>query len=65
MSDASFSKAIPLTVFGAASFIGGLLSIALPETVNKKLPDTIEEAHHFDRYSFNTTPERIMQCQFN
>ena len=48
--DGNFAKAIPLTVFGAAAFIGGLLSITLPETVNRKLPDTIEEAHHFDRY---------------
>lgn len=47
--DVHFAKAIPLTVFGAVSIIGGMLSILLPETVNKKLPDTIEEAHHFDR----------------
>ena len=46
--DGDFAKAIPLTVLGAATFIGGLLSITLPETVNKKLPDTIEEAHNFN-----------------
>ena len=47
--DNDIAKAIALTVFGALAFIGGLLSITLPETVNKTLPDTIEEAHHFDK----------------
>ena len=43
------AKAMPLTIFGAAAFVGGLLSISLPETVNRKLPDTIEEANDFDK----------------
>ena len=47
--NSDIAKAIPLTVFGAAAFIGGLLSITLPETANRKLPDTIEEAHHFNK----------------
>ena len=43
--------AIPLTVFGVAAFIGGLLSFTLPETAYKKLPDSIEEADNFSRYA--------------
>ena len=36
-------------MFGVAAFIGGLLSLTLPETLDKKLPDTIEEANNFSR----------------
>ena len=61
-----FAKSIPLTVFGAAAFIGGLLSITLPETVNKKLPDTIVEAHHFERYGyFNYNPLEYVRLCFD
>lgn len=35
----------PVIVFGASSLVGGLLSLYFPETLNKKLPDTMEEAN--------------------
>lgn len=47
--DSSIAGAIPLTVIGVATFIGGLLSFTLPETLNKQLPDTVEDADQFDR----------------
>ncbi|XP_076033896.1 organic cation transporter protein-like isoform X2 [Oratosquilla oratoria] len=48
---APFSKALsdiyvqlPLLVFGTMSILGGMCSLAFPETLNTKLPDTIVEA---------------------
>ncbi|EDW79680.1 uncharacterized protein Dwil_GK17890 [Drosophila willistoni] len=35
---------LPLLLFGAISLIAGLLSLLLPETFHKKLPDTVAEA---------------------
>lgn len=35
----------PVIVFGIFSWIGGLISLYFPETLNRKLPDTLEEAN--------------------
>lgn len=40
---------MPLVIFGALSFVCGLLSLLLPETLNKKLPETIEEGECFGK----------------
>lgn len=42
-------KPLPLIILGACAFIGGLLSLLLPETLNKKLPETIEEGENFGK----------------
>lgn len=42
-----FGKALPLAIFGITSVIAGLLCLFLPETLNQKLPDTVEEAAKF------------------
>ena len=35
-------KQMPLVLFGILTMIGGILTVALPETHNRPLPDTIE-----------------------
>lgn len=42
-------KPFPLIILGALAFVGGLLSLFLPETLNKKLPETIEEGESFGK----------------
>lgn len=40
-------KPLPMVIFGILSLVSGLLSLYLPETLNKKLPETIEEGERF------------------
>ncbi|XP_013061478.2 organic cation transporter protein-like [Biomphalaria glabrata] len=40
---------LPLLIFGGASIFAGLLALLLPETANKMLPDTVEDAKNFGR----------------
>ncbi|XP_023159895.2 organic cation transporter protein [Drosophila hydei] len=40
----SYYEPLPLLLFGAISMLAGLLSLLLPETFHKKLPDTVAEA---------------------
>ena len=42
-----FSPVVPLAIFGGLAFIAGLLVLLLPETLNKKLPETMEEGEAF------------------
>ncbi|XP_048766836.2 organic cation transporter protein-like [Ostrea edulis] len=42
-------RVLPMSVFGVSAVVVGLMSITLPETLNRKLPETIEDAVAFDR----------------
>lgn len=42
-------RPLPLVILGALSFLSGLLSLYLPETLNKKLPETIQEGERFGK----------------
>ena len=40
---------IPMLVFGVVSLVSGTLTAFLPETLNKVLPETLEQADEFGR----------------
>ncbi|XP_069682753.1 organic cation transporter protein-like isoform X2 [Periplaneta americana] len=44
-----YLESLPLLLFGGMSIASGLLSLYFPETLNMKLPDTIEEAEQIGR----------------
>ena len=46
--------ALPLIIFGGCSLLAGFLALLLPETLNRKLPDTVEDAKNFTRYVLKT-----------
>ncbi|KAK3593124.1 hypothetical protein CHS0354_018252 [Potamilus streckersoni] len=42
-----YGKAHPLVIFGVMGVVAGLLCLLLPETMNKKLPETMEDSERF------------------
>ncbi|GFG35022.1 hypothetical protein Cfor_08504 [Coptotermes formosanus] len=46
---AEIYKALPFFLFGGISVASGLLILLIPETLNQKLPDTVEEAERLGK----------------
>ncbi|XP_053401994.1 organic cation transporter protein-like [Mercenaria mercenaria] len=44
-----FGVALPQVIFGSLSIVGGIAAIFLPETLNKYLPETIEQGEKFGK----------------
>ncbi|XP_045194844.2 organic cation transporter protein-like [Mercenaria mercenaria] len=44
-----FGSALPQVVFGVLSIVGGIAAIFLPETLNRFLPETIEQGQQFGK----------------
>ncbi|XP_031143015.1 solute carrier family 22 member 6-B [Sander lucioperca] len=45
------SLTTPLVIFGISPLLGAVLSLALPETADRPLPDTVEDAENWDMRS--------------
>ncbi|XP_060072912.1 organic cation transporter protein-like [Ylistrum balloti] len=45
--DGDLGRAVPLVVFGTMSVVAGILSLWLPETNKKDLPETLEDSKRF------------------
>ncbi|XP_045198044.2 organic cation transporter protein-like [Mercenaria mercenaria] len=55
--EGDMGHALPMVVFGGASIVAGILTLLLPETVNRPLPETIEDAEQFDMTLVESKPE--------
>ncbi len=43
------STAIPVSIFATCSFVAGIVTLFLPETKGRNLPDTLEEGRQFGK----------------
>ncbi|XP_061177442.1 organic cation transporter protein-like [Saccostrea echinata] len=62
MVDGFTGVAIPLVIFGGVCLIGAGLSLFIPDTLNKKLPETIEDGKNFTK---KTYPEKTNRKKEN
>ncbi|OWF45914.1 organic cation transporter protein-like [Mizuhopecten yessoensis] len=55
-------KVFPSGIFGALAIIAGLTSLFLPETLNRELPETIEDGKQFGKHQKpNTSPSHELE----
>jgi len=53
MIEGDLGVALPLIIFGGVSVVAGLLALLLPETLNRTLPDTVQDAKDFAKQKPN------------
>lgn len=46
---ANISPALPLLVLGTIGITGGILALFLPETLDKELPQTLQDGENFGK----------------
>ena len=46
---ANISPVLPLLVLGSLGVVGGILALFLPETLDKDLPQTLQDGENFGR----------------
>lgn len=56
-------NSVPLIIYGVISIVAGSLVLLLPETNNKPVPDTIEEAEQISRKSMSTKKRSVYHIQ--
>ncbi|XP_061178604.1 organic cation transporter protein-like [Saccostrea echinata] len=56
--EGSLGEAFSLVIFGAVSVAAGIMCLYLPETLNQKLPETIEDGINFGRVRKTTVVDR-------
>ncbi|GFN79332.1 organic cation transporter protein [Plakobranchus ocellatus] len=59
----NWGVAVPLLIFGGLSVAAGLLVLFLPETSNRVLPDTVEDAKNFGKSSKNTRNSYALESE--
>jgi len=55
----SINAAIPVVIFGLCSFAAGVTSLMLPETLNRKMPESIAEVERAGRRKKGTETEEM------
>jgi hypothetical protein len=45
----SIGREIPTVIFGCAAILAALFALFLPETVNKEMPQTLEDGENFGK----------------
>lgn len=56
---------LPLVIFGSCALFGGLMSLLLPETLNKKLPESIQDGELFGKKPSKKKKQQLMLEQLN
>ncbi|XP_046592505.1 organic cation transporter protein isoform X1 [Neodiprion lecontei] len=52
---------LPMVIFGVCALIGGIMSLLLPETLNKKLPESIQDGEQFGKKIRGDDEEDVKQ----
>ncbi|BFZ25234.1 hypothetical protein BsWGS_28273 [Bradybaena similaris] len=55
-----FASGLPMLVFGGVSIIAGCMSLILPETLNRTLPETLQDAIDFTKKQPSARKGRIL-----